>query len=180
MFQVLWQLSHCSAHLLAHLVGVGWQVDLQSFSTCQISPFSISEYLPCMCSSLEKLCVSPFGHPWRQAWVGERDASSVCHYCHPHRFQLVLADFISPYQFQLILTGSSLSLLFIQFPSWLLVWLNYSMISGSRPDAGATACTCCSAAPTVLQSDHCNKSFFLSSILFCLIDWTLIDTPWIF
>ena len=110
----------------------------------------------------------------------ETDASSVCHYCHPHRFQLVLADFISPYQFQLILTGSSLSLLFIQFPSWLLVWLNYSMISGSRPDAGATACTCCSAAPTVLQSDHCNKSFFLSSILFCLIDWTLIDTPWIF
>ena len=118
VFQALWQLSHCSTHLLAHLVGVGWQVDLQSFSTCQISPFSISEYLPCMCSSLEKGVRFSFWSPlasglgWR-----ETDASSVCHYCHPYRFQLVLADFMSPYQFQLILTGSGLSLLFIQFPS---------------------------------------------------------------
>lgn len=29
VFQALWQLSHCSTHLLAHLVGVEWQVDLQ-------------------------------------------------------------------------------------------------------------------------------------------------------
>lgn len=35
----------------------------------------------------------------------------------------------------LILAGSSLSLLFIQFPSWVLVWRTYSIVmSGSRLD----------------------------------------------
>ena len=101
-----------------------------SFSSCQISPSSISEYLPCMYSFLVKGACFSYSHPWRQGWVGERQMRvSVCH-CRflssPQvpvcscRFHLSLSVPAYPYRFQFVLA------LLIQFPSWLLVWLTYS------------------------------------------------------
>lgn len=55
-YEALWQLSHSMADLLTHLVGVGWNMALQFLQPGQILLFGISEYLPCMHSSLVEGC----------------------------------------------------------------------------------------------------------------------------
>lgn len=65
-----------SSHTPSLVCSLPWEVwdgrgTCSSCSTCQAPPSASPSACPASAAPWRRVCVSPFGHPWHQAWVGE-------------------------------------------------------------------------------------------------------------